>query len=192
MRLILLRHGQTEWNALQKYQGQTDIPLNDTGREQAREAAYYLKEHEKVQAIYCSDLKRAQETAEIVGRKLGLAAIPDQRLREFAFGHWEGMTYSEVYARYPQEFEAWFNHTRTFVVPGGESFQQLTDRVLEAIEDIYQGPHETVLIVTHGGVIKAILNHIDQNTDLWDGAVDTASMRVVEIDAGGAMIYLAR
>ncbi|HHW62286.1 MAG TPA: alpha-ribazole phosphatase [Syntrophomonadaceae bacterium] len=191
MRMILLRHGQTDWNAWQKYQGQTDIPLNDIGRKQAAEAAHYLKEYEEVQAIYCSDLIRAHETAAIIGQKLGREIIPDRRLREVDFGRWEGMSYSEVYARYPQEFDAWFNNTRRFIIPGGESFQQLQDRVLAAIEDIYQGPHETVLIVTHGGVIKAILDHIDEKTDLWDRAVDTAAMRVVEIDSEGEMKYLA-
>lgn len=190
MRIIMLRHGQTEWNALQRYQGQTDIPLNDTGREQAYQAALLLKEQEAVQAIYCSDLLRASETAQIIGESLGIEPISDARLRELSFGVWEGLTFTEVYEKYPQEFDDWFRATPTYIVPGGESFHRLNERVIEAIAKIKQAGHQTVLLVTHGGVIKAMLSLADEGADLWENAIGNAFMLTLELTEDGRMRIL--
>ena len=185
MRIIMLRHGQTDWNAQQKYQGQSDIPLNDTGREQASQAALLIKGQEPVQAIYCSDLVRAHETAEIIGRSLRIEPICDARLRELSFGEWEGLTFTEVYEKFPQAFDDWFRDTENYTVPGGESFHGLSLRVLQAIDDIQQASHQVALLVTHGGVIKAVLRHADEHTDLWNKGIETASMISLEITADG-------
>ncbi len=181
MRIIILRHGQTEWNALQRYQGQTDIPLNDTGREQAYQVVRLLKEQEAVQAIYCSDLSRASETAQIIGDSLGINPISDARLRELSFGVWEGLTFTEVYGEYRQEFDDWFQDTQTYTVPGGESLQCLMVRVLEVISEIEQTGYQSVLVVTHGGVMKAVLGYADEETDLWADAIANAAMITMEL-----------
>ncbi len=184
MRLILLRHGQTEWNALQKYQGQTDIPLNDTGRQQAERAAEYLLKHEQVQTIYCSDLSRTRETAEIAAHKLRLPVYYDRRLREASFGIWEGMTFSEVYEKYPQEFKQWYQDIWKYKMTGGETFSEVWERVSLATEEIIQRHNGTVLVVTHGGVVKSLLGHIDSSVDIWKTGVDPGSMTFIEFEAG--------
>lgn len=184
MRLILLRHGQTEWNALQKYQGQTDIPLNDTGRQQAERAAEYLLNHEQVQTIYCSDLSRTRETAEIAAHKLKLPVYYDRRLREASFGIWEGMTFSEVYEKYPQEFKQWYQDIWKYKMTGGETFSEVWERVSLATEEIIQRHIGTVLVVTHGGVVKSLLGHIDSSVDIWKTGVDPGSMTFIEFEAG--------
>lgn len=180
MKIILLRHGQTEWNALQKYQGHTDIALNDFGRQQAGRVARFLQENETVEAIYCSDLCRGRETAEIIARQLELPVEVDSRLREICFGYWEGLTFTEVYEQYPREFDDWFNNTSQVKVPGGESFDQLLDRALPALAEIAARHSGTVLIVSHGGLIKAVLNHLQNGNGLWETYLEPASMSFLE------------
>ncbi|PKM77991.1 MAG: alpha-ribazole phosphatase [Firmicutes bacterium HGW-Firmicutes-15] len=188
MRIIMVRHGQTDWNAQQKYQGQSDIPLNETGRAQAYQTALHLQDQESPQVIFCSDLMRARETAQIIGRSLGIESICDARLRELSFGEWEGMTFTEVYEKYPQAFNEWVRDTETYIVPGGESFQSLSKRVLQFIHEIKQANHQVALLVTHGGVIKAVLRHADECTDLWENAVETASFLIIDITEEGRIL----
>ena len=181
MQVILLRHGQTEWNVLQKYQGHTDIDLNDYGRQQAQRVADYLRENETIEAIYCSDLSRGRETAEIIGRVLKLPVQGDVRWRELSFGRWEGLTYSEVYQQYPQEYDSWFKNTRQMQVPGGESFDDVLARSLPALYELADLHEGTVLVVSHGGLIKTILNHL-HGEDMWDIYLEPGSMSFLEWD----------
>jgi alpha-ribazole phosphatase len=184
MRLIFLRHGQTEWNALQRYQGQTDIPLNDNGRQQAKRAAEYLLKHEEVQTIYCSDLSRTRETAEIAAHKLKVPVYYDSRFREASFGIWEGMTFSEVFEKYPEDFNEWYRDIWTYKMPEGETFSEVLERVCQAIREIIQRHSDTVLVVTHGGVVKTLLGYIDSSIDIWKTGVDPGSMTFIEYKDG--------
>src|SRR5579884_1391455 len=119
--LLLVRHGETDWNAEGRLQGHTDRPLSDFGRRQAKELAERLS-GERVDAIYASDLARARETAEIVGERLGLPVVIDPDLREKNWGSWEGLTGDE---RAGVEYE-------------GETTEAHRDRVLRAIERIVE------------------------------------------------------
>jgi alpha-ribazole phosphatase len=180
MKIILVRHGQTEWNALKKYQGQIDIPINNVGRDQAARAGKYLADREKVEAIYCSDLSRTRETADIIAGSLNLKPIPDKRLRELSFGLWEGLTFTEVYEKYPQEFDNWYNDTFKIKVPEGESFNDLIERALSVIKEIINKHTGTVVVVTHGGVVKGILSQTVQENDLWKTTVEPGSITYIE------------
>jgi len=188
MKIILLRHGQTEWNALQKYQGHTDIALNDFGRQQASRIAAYLRDHEKIEAIYCSDLSRGRETAEIIADQLQLSVNCDPRWRELCFGKWEGMTFTEVYERYPQEFDDWFHNTRRVQVPGGESFDEILERALPALSEITAQHKGTVLVVSHGGLIKTLLNHLQTGNGLWETYLEPGSMSFLEGQEGELVV----
>ncbi len=191
MKIILLRHGQTEWNILQRYQGHTDIPLNDTGREQAERAALYLLQNEEVQTIYCSDLSRTRETAEIAADKLKLPVYYDVRLREASFGIWEGMTFSEVYEKYPEEFNKWYQDIWKYKMHQGETFSEVWERVFMATREITERHNGTVLVVTHGGVVKTFLNYIDHSVDIWKTGVDPGSMTFVEFEDGNYRLLKA-
>ncbi len=106
IQLILIRHGQTQWNREGRWQGQADPPLNAFGRRQARRAALELR-GARLDHLYSSDLRRALETAHIIGADLGLAVIPDPRLREINLGRWQGMLSADIEAQYPDEFRRW-------------------------------------------------------------------------------------
>jgi alpha-ribazole phosphatase len=187
--MILVRHGQTEWNASQKYQGQTDVPLNALGRRQAGSIAAYLREHESPEALYASDLVRARETASIIGQQINLPVITDSRLRELNFGIWEGLTFSEVYRDYPTEFDDWFQNTLAFKVPGGESFQQLLNRSLQVLGEIAARHAGTVAVTTHGGVIMALLFHLHMADSLWQKGVEPGSLSYFDFSPEGIQAH---
>jgi probable phosphoglycerate mutase len=139
--LLLVRHGETDWNAEGRLQGQTDRPLSDFGRLQARELADELAD-EQLDAIYASDLARARETAEIVGERLGLSVALDPGLREKDWGTWEGLT---AVQRDRVEFV-------------GESTEEHQERILRTLRRIAER-HPSgarVLVVTHGGSMRRV------------------------------------
>ena len=138
--LLLVRHGETDWNAEGRLQGHTDRPLNDYGRRQAKELAERLA-GEGADAIYASDLARAKETAEILGERLGLPVVIDPALREKNWGNWEGLTGDE----------------RVHVDYVGESTEEHRDRVMAAVERIVERHRgQRVVVVTHGGSLRRI------------------------------------
>jgi probable phosphoglycerate mutase len=164
-RIILVRHGETDWNAAGRLQGQSDTPLNALGRMQAQRAAQRLVS-EPVRAIYSSDLARAQETATIIGQLLGLPVATSPRLRERRYGLWEGLTWGEIRVRYPEQLAERRDRPLEFAPPAGESGKELLARALAELEQIGQRhPGEVVVVVTHGGLCYAFLHHILGNVD---------------------------
>lgn len=151
--LLLIRHGETAWNAEHRIQGHLDIPLSATGIRQAASLGQRLAA-ETVTAIYSSELARAWLTAVPFAARLGLDIVPDSRLRERSFGVFEGLTADEIAARHPEGFRLWRMRDPAWAMDEGESGQQLIDRVLSALHDIASRHHgETVAVVTHGGVL---------------------------------------
>jgi alpha-ribazole phosphatase len=154
--LILVRHGETDWNTQHRFQGQTDVPLNYTGREQAVRLAGRLT-HEHIDAVYSSDLERAVETADIVTAHRPIDVRQDSRLRELSFGAFEGLLYSEIKERFPAELAAW-ERDRSIPPPGGESLAQLVTRVQNALAEITaRHASDRVMIVGHGGPLRVLL-----------------------------------
>jgi 2,3-bisphosphoglycerate-dependent phosphoglycerate mutase len=154
--LIFVRHGQTDWNAEGRIQGHIGPGLNALGRQQANEAAQALT-GERIDAIYSSDLARARETAEIIGRAVGVSITEDMRLRERAHGDWEAKTTAELDAQVPNWRELWRRVDLDMRAPGGESTRQVVARVTPMLEEIAAAhPNGRVIIVTHGGVIGTI------------------------------------
>ncbi len=155
-RILLARHGETDWNRIGRWQGHADPPLNDTGRKQAAELAEQLV-GDGVTALYSSDLRRATETARVVGDRLGLAVVEIVELREIDVGSWSGLTRAEVQERFPEGFARWLDGE---IGHDGETREQLTERVVAAVERIAEAhPDEKVLVVTHGGAIRALRRH---------------------------------
>jgi broad specificity phosphatase PhoE len=152
--VLLVRHGETDDNAADRFQGRIDTSLNDRGREQSRALADALA-GEGLRALYASPLKRARETAEIVGARLGLEPILDPRFMEADSGEWAGRLYREIVADDPRAFDAWRASDPGFRFPGGESVAEQTSRVAAALLDVAAGPLPA-LVVAHGGAIRAV------------------------------------
>jgi probable phosphoglycerate mutase len=157
--LILLRHGETEWNLSGRWQGQAaDTPLTKLGREQARIVASRLRSY-PIRAIYSSDLLRAFETAQIVGELLGVALMADPALRESDIGAWTGLTWDQITVRFPDEVAAMFSGQEVRR-GGGESYGELQARLAAAAEQIAaRHPGQTVLLVSHGAALRSLVAH---------------------------------
>lgn len=156
-RFLLARHGETAWNAERRHHGQSDMPLNATGRRQAAALARRLSS-EAIDAIYTSDLQRAWQTTEAIAAHHDPPVRREPRLRELHFGAWEGLTYAEIEAQDPEALAAWREDPVGVAPPGGETLAQLAQRVAALREDLKAAhPDETVLLVSHNGVLRVLL-----------------------------------
>lgn len=149
--LILVRHGETEWNATHRAQGQADIPLNEAGRRQAERVAEELS-HRRVAAVYSSDLGRALDTARAIAKALDLTVEVDPDLREIDQGEWEGLETAAIGERWPELWGEARHYSRR---PGGESPGEVRARCMQALHRIVAAhPDDPVVVVTHGGPIR--------------------------------------
>jgi probable phosphoglycerate mutase len=157
--LLLIRHGETAWNAEHRIQGLLDIPLSRTGIWQAARLAQRLA-GETIDAIYASDLARAWLTAQPLAQRFGLQTVVEPRVRERNFGTFQGHTLEEVEQRWPDQFRAWRERDPAWAMPEGESGRQFIERVLAALHEIaHRHAGRTVAIVTHGGVLDVAYRH---------------------------------
>jgi broad specificity phosphatase PhoE len=154
--LLLIRHGETDFNRQRRWQGQRDLPLNDTGRAQVQALAGGLA-GTGVAAIVTSDLRRARQTAQAVAAATGAPVSIDSRLREIALGAWEGLTRDEIAARDGARLDAFRASPSLHRAPGGESAEEVRQRVMAAIRDIVRAhPKDRVAVVSHGLALAAI------------------------------------
>ena len=156
-RVCLIRHGQTAWNAATRVQGHLDIGLDATGQAQAERLGAALAD-EGLDAIYSSDLARAHSTALAVARRLGLAVQTDTRLRERAFGRFEGLTHADIAQRWPEAAARWRQRDPDFAAEGGgESLLQLHARCVPAAAELAaRHAGQCIALVAHGGVLDAL------------------------------------
>ena len=155
-RIIAVRHGETAWNVDTRIQGQLDIPLNDKGQWQAAQLGRIL-EGEEVDAIYSSDLMRAFETALAIAKPSGVNVQTDHGLREREFGIFQGKTFAEIEATWPEQALRWRKRDPEFAPEGGESLPQFRDRVLEAACRLAAAhPGQQIALVAHGGVMDVL------------------------------------
>jgi len=165
-KLILVRHGETEWNKDWRYQGQADLPLNKEGRRQALKLAKRLKE-EKISAILSSDLKRAYQTANIIAKSHHLRVKKRTALREINYGVFEGLLLEEVKKRYKTILERWWDDPLSTRIPEGETLKEFKRRVsavyvettrrVVSTDPAGSDPQKTILIVAHGGSLRIIV-----------------------------------
>jgi len=187
-RLLLLRHGQTELSAQRRYSGRGNPALTDVGRLQAGAAARYLAERGGIAAVFSSPLQRAYDTAATAAEALGLDVTVDDGLIETDFGAWDGLTFNEAAERDPELHRRWLRDTGT-TPPGGESFDNVLDRVLDVRERIIAGYRgSTVLVVSHVTPIKMLLRlALDAGPGiLYRLHLDLASLSIAEFFADGA------
>ena len=178
-RLIVCRHGATEWNRLGRYQGQSDVPLNDDGVRQAQLLAQELQA-EPIDAVFASTLERAWKTAEAIAELHNLSVHRDARLKEVDEGDWEGLTLSEITAKYPDQLAVWVRGSAESRPTNGESISEMRARLSAALTDIHEAcPEGLVVVVTHKvalNVIRSIVTgeptestllNIPANASVW-------------------------
>ena len=194
-RLLLLRHGQTAWNAVGRFQGHADVPLDETGRAQARAAAPAIAALAPV-ALWSSDLARASETAAIIGAVLGLQPTLDPRLREYDVGERQGLTVSEFAETFPEAHAAWVRdggHGAGTDLPGAESTDDVRGRILPALQGFWDSlaAGETGLVVSHGAAIKlataALLGWADDQATTLRG-LDNCALVDLRRDSRGVRL----
>ena len=160
--VILVRHGETEWNASGRIQGGTDSPLTTLGGEQGRRAAERLAT-EKLAAVYASTVGRARDTGELIAAPHGLTVELIERFRERCYGSFEGFTLAEIAGKDSATLNTWLSHPNReqLAPPGGETQPEMCTRVMAALREIVaRHPGETVAVATHGGPIKSIVSAI--------------------------------
>lgn len=156
-KIFLVRHGETDWNKEDRCQGCIDIELNSEGLRQAEFVAERLL-NEEIHAMYCSNLKRAYGTAQIIANRLGLSVTKSEALNEISFGDWEGLTFEEIRKRHDYDYNTWRLSPHTAIFPGEGSLDNVHKRVMKYVDEIIsKNEGKNILIVSHGGVIKLII-----------------------------------
>jgi alpha-ribazole phosphatase len=191
-RLLLVRHGETEYNSSERYWGSTDVALGPAGLSQAQRLRERLSK-ENIQAVYSSPLKRAMTTAEAIAGSHNLKVIPCPEIKEIDFGKIEGLNFKEVNQLYPEVHQMWLEKSPRMAYPGGESLLQLETRVTRFAERLKpHGPDETVLVVAHSGVLRTMICQLleMEMRHRWSFRVDLASLNIVETYPQGSILTL--
>jgi probable phosphoglycerate mutase len=163
-RLCVVRHGETEWNAERRIQGQIDIGLNATGQRQAQAAGRWLK-RAGISALYASDLRRAWDTAQAIGVALQLQPVAAPELRERRYGVFEGLTYAEAATRFPEGYAAFEGRNADYAFENGESLKVMYARVTGKLCEIAAlHPGQNIAVVVHGGVLDVINRFVRGNS----------------------------
>lgn len=189
-RLLLVRHGTTEFNSDHRFLGYSDIDLSELGRQQVSRLRDYLAE-EKIVTVYASDLKRTMITAQIITEGRALEIVPCPELREMNYGVCEGLTFKEIGRDYPDVAEKCANFTLELEFPGGENFRELIKRSSTFLERVKQYKQsDAVLIVSHNGPLKVLICRLlDIGLEHWAQIrVDIASLSIVDISPRGAIL----
>lgn len=158
MKLILVRHGESQANVDRVYSGWTDFPLTDRGKEQVRNLLEILS-NEYIDILYSSSLSRALATAEIISKHIGKKIYVSEKLKEMNFGIFEGKSYREISETYHIEWEKWINDNIKYRIPNGESLIDMYNRVTQFIDGL-KDKTGTFLLVTHAGVIRIVITYL--------------------------------
>ncbi|MBN1856306.1 MAG: histidine phosphatase family protein [Dehalococcoidia bacterium] len=189
-RLILVRHGETLWNSELVYRGRSEIDLSARGRLQAECLGVRLAQ-EDVTAIYTSSLSRARQTADAIGRATGTAVVDEPKLMDLDCGEWEGLSVEEVKRRYPELSRLWQASPHLVRLPGGESLDDVAQRVAPLLDDVLKREGVVVLVshrVVHKVAICALLGL--GNSATWQIQMDTAGVTVFDCAAGRNVLML--
>ncbi|HQP91365.1 MAG TPA: histidine phosphatase family protein [Candidatus Omnitrophota bacterium] len=179
MKILLIRHGQTQPNIERTYSGWNDIPLNKTGIKQAKKVAKFLQGL-SVDKIYCSDLKRCRQFAGIAFK--GSAIETYKELREINFGAFEGLSHEEIMESFPEQYIAWLKDPLNKKIPKGEDVKNVMKRTIGFLKKITKtAGHSTIAIVSHSGPIKSILAYLKRTKNFWKIDVNNASITVLEM-----------
>lgn len=185
--IVLIRHGQTEWNRVERFRGRADVPLNETGLAQAEATAHRVAAEWKPAAIYASPLSRAMKTAEIIARRFEMAVQPHPGLLDIDYGEWQGLTVDEARARWPEQVAAWFEAPQNARISGGETLASVRERGLAAVKELaLRHIGQTVVLVGHTVINRVILlGVLGLGTErFWRLRQDTCAINVFEWEGG--------
>lgn len=181
----MVRHGQTEWNRVERFRGRADVPLNETGLAQAEATGRCVAAEWQPSAIYTSPLSRAVKTAEAIARHFGLKVQIHPGLVDIDYGEWQGLTPEEARQRWPEEIDAWYNRPHLTHIPGGETLDALRTRLMQTVNELVdRHPADTIVLVGHTVVNRIILLGILGlgNERFWRIKQDTCAINVFEAE----------
>jgi phosphoserine phosphatase len=187
-RIILVRHGQTEWNRIERFRGRADIPLNETGLAQAEATGQRIAAEWQPSAIYASPLSRAVKTAEAIANHYDLQIQPHPGLADIDYGEWQGLTPEEARQRWPVEIDAWYHSPHTVSISGGESLDDLRQRLMETVNELAaRHPDETIVLVGHTVINRVILLGVLGlgNERFWKIKQEPCAINVFETEKDG-------
>jgi len=186
-RFILVRHGQTEWNRLERFRGRADVPLNEVGLAQAEATGRRVAAEWRPAAVYSSPLSRAVKTAEAIARRCDRDVQHHPGLVDIDFGAWQGLTLAEARQNWPDEIDAWYNRPHLANIPGGEVLDKLRLRALQTVNELVdRHPGETIVLVGHTVINRIILLGILRlgNERFWRLGQDNCAINVFEAEDG--------
>ena len=186
-RIILVRHGQTEWNRVERFRGRADVPLNETGLAQAEATGKRVASEWQPVAVYTSPLSRSVKTAESIAKHYDLKVQIHPGLADIDYGEWQGLSPEEASQRWPEEIDAWYNHPHLARIPGGETLSDLRARLMQTVNELAaRHTGETIVLVGHTVINRIILLGILGlgNDRFWRIKQDTCAINVFEAEAG--------
>ena len=186
-RIILVRHGQTEWNRVERFRGHADVPLNETGLAQAKETGKRIAAGWNPIAVYSSPLARAVRTAEIIAGHHGLSVQIHPELTDIDYGQWQGLTPDEVREQWPELINAWYNKPASAQIPGGETLAELRSRARAVIDELAaRHSSQTIVVVGHTVINRIILLSVLGlgNDRFWRLRQDTCAINCFETEGG--------
>jgi probable phosphoglycerate mutase len=192
-RIILVRHGQTEWNRTERFRGHADVPLNEAGLAQAEATGAHIAQTWQPVAIYSSPLSRAVKTAQAIARHFDLPVHIHSGLIDIDYGDWQGLTSDEVRQRWPEQLDNWYNHPERADIPGGEALANLRQRAMQTVKLLVdKHPSETIVLVGHTVINRIILLGVLNlgNERFWRLRQDTCAINVFETEAGDFTLVL--
>jgi phosphoserine phosphatase len=184
---ILIRHGQTEWNRIERFRGRADIGLNETGLAQAEATGQRVAAEWQPAAIYSSPLSRSVKTAEAVAKHFGLEVQQHPGLADINYGEWQGLSPEEAQQKWPDEIEAWYNQPHKARIPGGKTLDDLRTRAMKTVNELAdRHPNETIVLVGHTVINRIILLGVLGlgNERFWRIKQDTCAINVFVADEG--------
>ena len=191
--ILLIRHGQTEWNRVERFRGQADVELNSTGEEQAEKTAEHISTHWKPVAVFSSPLRRAMKTAELIALSCNVPVHQETRVIDINYGEWQGLTPEEVGEKWPALIRNWFDSPQDPFIPGGESLEEVKARSTTAVFSLVEKyPGNTVVLVGHTVVIRLILLSVLglQLDRFWIFRQDPCAINVLEVEGNEFTICL--
>jgi len=186
-RVVLVRHGQTDWNQVERFRGRADVPLNDLGLAQATATAERVAREWTPAAVYSSPLCRARRTAEAIASHFDLQVQTHPGLEDIDYGQWQGRTPEEARSSWPREADAWYSSPQSVRIPSGETLEEVRARAMAAVREIVQSHEgESVVVVAHTVVNRAILLGILglASDRFWRLAQEPCAINVFEVQAG--------